>query len=346
MIRAFLTLLTLFLMIESIHAAMPPPLTWDEISKRIQPNHPELQKSDRAVAIEASTSGNGIPPVAVELRDIVSANTGTGTVVPSNRVEVKPPIPGRVDQLLVAEGDTVKKGDIIAWMSSIDRAALLDQARSKGAAEVKKWEALLRPTPLVAPISGTIISLPVEEGQTVAASDIIVVVSDKLMVQVQIDETDIGKVRIGQPVSIELDAYPNRKFKGKVDHIGFDAKVINKVTVYFVDVIPSKTPAEMRSGMTAYVSFLSGVARNVPALPVEAIRTRGGRSMVWVQSGRDKPHPTQVTLGLSDGKCAQISGLPVGTTVVRPLFKSTKKSRDGGGNPLNPQMGRPGGARR
>lgn len=272
-------------------------------------------------------------PINVEARDIVSSITGTGTVVPSNRVEIKPPIPGRVDRILVAEGDTVKKGEIIAWMSSTDRAALLDQARSKGDAEVKKWDAMLRPAPLIAPITGTVIYRPIEAGQTVAASDVLLVVADRLMIQVQIDETDIRKVKIGQPVSIELDAYSDRKFRGTVKHIGYEAKMINNVTVYLVDVIPTAFPSEMRSGMTAYVSFVAGAVRRTPSLPVEAIQSRGGRSFVWVPQGRGTPRSVPVEVGLSDGRYTQIiSGVEVGTRVTVPIKNSSKKSGRSGGS--------------
>ncbi|MCD6413710.1 MAG: efflux RND transporter periplasmic adaptor subunit, partial [Elusimicrobia bacterium] len=49
-----------------------------------------------------------------------------GTIEPRNRLEIKPPIAGRIDNISVAEGDNVKKGEIVAWMSSTERATLLD----------------------------------------------------------------------------------------------------------------------------------------------------------------------------------------------------------------------------
>jgi macrolide-specific efflux system membrane fusion protein len=56
----------------------------------------------------------------------------TGTIVPLNRVEIKPPIAGRIERLLADEGDSVREGQILAWMSSDDRAAILDAARAQG----------------------------------------------------------------------------------------------------------------------------------------------------------------------------------------------------------------------
>src|SRR3954462_14818386 len=88
------------------------------------------------------------------IEDTVEA---TGVVQPLNRVEIKPPIAGRIEKLLVEEGTRVKAGQILGWMSSTDRAAILDAARAKGEDELKHWEDAYKPTPVIAPLSGTII---------------------------------------------------------------------------------------------------------------------------------------------------------------------------------------------
>src|SRR4051812_1144005 len=62
------------------------------------------------------------------IQDTVDA---TGGVAPLNRVEIKPPISGRIERLLVDEGTRVKSGQTLAWMSSSDRAAILDAARAQ-----------------------------------------------------------------------------------------------------------------------------------------------------------------------------------------------------------------------
>src|SRR3989339_996206 len=64
----------------------------------------------------------------------------TGSVSPRNRLEIKPQMGGRIEDVKVVEGQKVIKGETIAVLSSSDRAALLDVARSKGEAELKKWE--------------------------------------------------------------------------------------------------------------------------------------------------------------------------------------------------------------
>ena len=161
----------------------------------------------------------------------------TGVVEPQNRLEIKPSISGRIEEILVHEGDHVRSGDVLAWMSSTERAALIDAARSQGNKELKYWEEVYKKTPLISPIDGEIIDRPVEPGQTVTTSDAVLVLSDRLVVNAQFDETDVGKVKIGQKAFITLDAYPDIQLDGVVDHIAYESQVINNVTIYDVDIL-------------------------------------------------------------------------------------------------------------
>ena len=178
----------------------------------------------------------------VERGDLKVTILSTGTVQPENKLEIKPPVAGRIDSVLVHEGDLVKHGQIIAWMSSTERAALLDAARARGPEEVKRWEDLDKATPIIAPIDGTIILRSAEAGQTVAATDAPLTMSDRLTVKAQVDETDIAQIKLKQSAMIVLDAYPAEKIPAKVDQIAYDAKTTNNVTTYEVDVLPDQTP--------------------------------------------------------------------------------------------------------
>ena len=80
----------------------------------------------------ARSSKESFRRVTVSRTELRVTKTATGEVTPQNRVEVKPPIAGRIEQVLVHEGDAVTQGQVLAWMSSSDRAALLDTARSQG----------------------------------------------------------------------------------------------------------------------------------------------------------------------------------------------------------------------
>ena len=229
-------------------------------------------------------------------------------VQPQNRLEIKPPVAGRVDQVLVVEGQKVSKGQVMAWMSSTERAALIDAARARGPEEVKRWEEIYRPTPILAPINGTVILRNIEPGQTFTGNDAVFVLSDRLIVMAQVDETDIASIRLRQRANIVLDAYPDSPFMGQVDQIAYDATTVNNVTTYNVEVLPDKVPDFMRSGMTANVSFIAAKHEGVLLIPADAVKSRAGHTYVLVppQKPNGAPLEKEVKLGLSDGKRVEV----------------------------------------
>lgn len=277
--------------------------------------------------------------VQVVRGDIEATVLATGIVQPQNRLEIRPPISGRADRILVREGEAVKKGQILAWMSSTERAALLDAARARGPEELAYWEDLFRPTPLIAPLDGVIIARNVEPGQTITSQDAVLVMSDRLIVKAQVDETDIAQVKPGQRALVTLDAYPEHTVAGRVDHISYESKIVNNVTIYEVDVLPDRTRDFMRSGMTANVTFVVASRKDTLVLPVEAIRRANGQTTVWLPnpSGQGRPVSKEVELGLTDGKRVEVlSGLPEGATVLVPVVRVPVQSERTQGSPLTP----------
>jgi macrolide-specific efflux system membrane fusion protein len=278
----------------------------------------------------------------VTREDLQLTILSTGIVQPENRLEIKPPIAGRVEEVLVDEGEDVKKGQILAWMSSTERAALLDAARAKGPAEVKRWEELYRPTPIMAPINGSIILRNVEAGQTFSNADSVFSMSNRLTIKAQVDETDLAQIKKGQKTTVVLDAYPKEKIPGKVEKLAYDAKTVNNVTTYTVDVLPNKTPDFMRSGMTANVTFLISEKPEALTIPSEAIKFNEGKPVVLLPNPKDpkKPIEQPIDIGISDGKRTEVlQGLEEGATIlIADIGLGNGKSA--GGNPFMP-MGRP-----
>ncbi|HWU43108.1 MAG TPA: HlyD family efflux transporter periplasmic adaptor subunit [Bdellovibrio sp.] len=275
-------------------------------------------------------------PVQIKKGDLEVTILATGTVQPENRLDIKAPVAGRMDQVLVQEGQNLRKGQIIAWMSSSERAAMLDAARAKGEEEYKRWAELYLATPIMAPISGTLILRNVEPGQTFTNTDAILTMSDRLTVKAQVDETDISQIKLKESAQIILDAYPGQKIKATVDQIAFDAKTVNSVTTYIVDVLPEKTPEFMRSGMTANVTFFIESRKGVLLVPSEAIKVKEGQTLVNVRGADGKSQSREVQLGISDGKNTEVlDGLDEGETV---LITQLKLNRDGkkSNNPFSP----------
>ena len=263
--------------------------------------------------------------------DMTITVLSTGSVDPQNRLAITPTVAGRMETISVDEGDNVSKGQIIAWMSSTERAALIDAARASGKEAVAKWEELYKPTPIIAPIDGTIIVRNVEEGQTVTNSTEIFVMSDRLTVKAQVDETDIASVKLRDRSVIVLDAYPDKPIESYIDKIAYDATTVNSVTTYIVDVVPYEVPNFMRSGMTANITSYVEEKKGVLALPTDAIRAEGSEFYVLVKKDKNKSYEPEnrirknISVGSSDGNMTEIlSGINENDVV---LLRSTDLSK-------------------
>lgn len=262
---------------------------------------------------------------AVKKGGITLKVLATGSVQPQNRLQIKSPVAGRADQILVREGNKVAKGQILAWISSSERAVLLDSARAQGAEEVKRWEEIYKPTPIIAPLSGTIILRNIEPGQTFTTSDAILVMADRLVISTQVDETDLAQIHLDQKAVVVLDAYPDKSFDAKVNQISYEARTVNNVTTYIVEVLTDEKIDFLRSGMTANVTFFGESRKDIVVIPNEFIRYAAGKAKANVKQDGKKSEERDIELGITDGKRTEIkSGVNEGETVVLEIKKDTK----------------------
>lgn len=264
--------------------------------------------------------------VKIQKGNILAQLPTTGVVIPRNNLSIKPPVAGRIEQVLVDEGQRVKKGDVIAWMSSSERAALLDAARAKGPEEIKYWQDVYKPAPIVAPLDGFITKRNMQPGQFFGQSEDVMVMADVLIVEAQVDETDIGRIKLNQQATVILDAYADQKIAGHVEKIAYQSDTINNVTIYRVDVLPKKVPAFFRSGMSATVNFMMDERRDVLTIPINAVKKSGGRSFSFVMdNGKIKAVP--IKTGLENTENIElISGLAEGQEVVIPTAKIAQEA--------------------
>jgi len=277
---------------------------------------------------DAAAEAQKFIPAKVEIRTLRHTVESTGQVSPANRLEVKSPIAGRIETLLVDEGDKVEKGQVVAWISSTERATLLDTARAKGEEELKYWEEIYKAAPLVAPLSGTVIVRSLEPGQTISSASAVIVVADYLIVVGQVDETDIGALFAGQRVNVKLDAYPDSAFEGTVRRIAYDSKMVSNVTMYEVDATPVNLPDFARSGMTATLTFLVEEHKDALAIPTAALEYRKGNAFVRlpVKDGKE-PESRPVKTGLSENSFTEITeGLAEGEEVLIPQVVRKKET--------------------
>lgn len=121
---------------------------------------------------------------------------------------------------------------------------------------------------IYSPISGIVISRNINEGQTVAASfsapTLFVIAKDlkQMQVEASVDEGDIGKIEVGQEVDFTVDAFPDKKFFGRVSQIRLSPVIVSKVVTYSVMINVFNEKLLLKPGMTATVNIIAAKANN------------------------------------------------------------------------------------
>ena len=143
---------------------------------------------------------------------------------------------------------------------------------------------------VTAPLNGVVIKKGVELGDTItsgvssfSAGTVVFTVADlaSLIVRVNLNEVDIAKVRVGQPVRISLDAYPQRAFTGKVRFVAPAADLVEKIKVFKVEVALDELTESFRTGMSANVEILGEKRDKAVSVPLEALQRRNGQTVVY-----------------------------------------------------------------
>jgi HlyD family secretion protein len=202
----------------------------------------------------------------------------------------------------------------------------------------------LADTELLAPVTGILLKKLVEEGQIVASGisattggTSIAIVADvsKLMVEANIDETDISKVKVGQPVEISLASGGKERFHGKVDLILPRGEIDSNVIVFKVRIgIDGDVFGRVYAGMTATVDVKVGERKRVLLVPSEAVRMDKNNTVVHVPSGPlgDAFTVVPVKIGLDNGTKAEIlEGLEEGAEIL--VTKPVDDPKNNGGRP-------------
>ena len=152
-------------------------------------------------------------------------------------------------------------------------------------AQVKQFSAALQSaqidldhTKITAPVDGVVVSRNVDVGQTVAASlaapTLFLIAQDltKMQVDTNVSEADVGRVRVNQPATFTVDAYPGRMFTGTVTSIRKAPINVQNVITYDAVIGVSNPDLKLFPGMTANVKILVNQRLNVLKVPNAALR--------------------------------------------------------------------------
>lgn len=200
-------------------------------------------------------------------------------------------------------------------------------------------------------IDGVVLDRQVEIGQTVASSfstpTMFIIAKDltNMQVEADIDEADIGQVRVGQHVNFTVDAYPKETFTGTVGQIRLQPTVTNNVVTYTVVINTPNPDEKLFPGMTASVEIVTQCDTAL-LVPMEALSftpsmelmklldspgisgdSRSYSKQVWLKKD-NSIHPVPVETGINDGvNAVLVSGINEGDTIVLNATAEKKQSR-------------------
>jgi HlyD family secretion protein len=133
-------------------------------------------------------------------------------------------------------------------------------------------------TNIYSPIDGEVVERAMDVGQTVAASlsapKLFVIANDlsRMQILASVDESDIGKIVAGQPVTFTVQSFPERQFTGSVEQVRLNSTTLNNVVSYTAVVSVSNADGKLLPGMTASVKLVTGTADSVLTVPAAALR--------------------------------------------------------------------------
>ena len=221
----------------------------------------------------------------------------------------------------------------------------LDQAEADYKADLAQYNQSmvnLNYTKITAPVSGMIISREIDLGQPVAASfqapELFTIAQDleKMQIEVNVSEADIGKVKEGQEVIYTLDGYPNSEFYGKVTQVRISPTTVSNVVTYSVIVTVDNSDLKLKPGMTANVSIITAKNENVLSVPNIALKftpktdgTKYKTQGLWVKNGL-KNERVDITTGASDDSFTEVKGKNIyeGEKILVGIKGGKKKFND------------------
>ncbi len=311
--------------------------------------------------------------IAVSKGDLYSVVAATGTISPVNSVEISSRVTGLITEVKVKENDYVKAGQTLLVLDDSSLKAQVAQyyaqlqnyqaiyERSKKLAAVggqsaqqletdrtnylvaqsnyDNYASQLEYFVIKSPVDGMVIGKPTPAGQTVAqgisSPQVIMTIADmsKMQIKVLVDETDIGKVKVGQNVVFTVDSYADRNFNGKVTSISRSATTSSNVIYYPVYVDVDSADGLLYPTMTARVNIQTGESHNTLILPLSAVKEEKGQKYVKVLAN-GLIQQVNVQTGISDDTNVEIiSGLQEGDQVVVTASKPKTSTNQNFGPP-------------
>lgn len=216
----------------------------------------EQKKQVFAVSVTEAVRG--------ELNDYIEVN---GDVAAKTTVDAYPDNSGKLSRLLVEVGDYVRKGAVIGRV---------DPSRPG-----QTFEA----SPVEAPISGTVTSLPLQEGSTVSPQITVARISDmrNLEIRAAVAEKYISRMEPGLPVTATFQAFPGERYAGRVREVSPTVDPVARTLDIKIDLLGRND--ELRAGMFAEVRIVTAQKQDIVKIPADCMVERFGEDFVFVLTG-------------------------------------------------------------
>jgi HlyD family secretion protein len=228
----------------------------------------------------------------------------------------------------------VKRDDVVQSQAQVEHAE----------AVVRNAQTQMGYTTIIAPRSGVVVKKYVEAGSIITAGKssmggtgagiTIVDIADvsRMRILVDVDETDIAQIKIGQKVEIAVESYPDKRFTGEVTKIAPQAVVDQSITTIPVTVEIAQPDRRLKPGMNATCDFIIARKDDVLVAPNEAVKVTPRGSTVTMME-RGKPVPRPVKVGIEGSEVSEIiSGLREGDEVVIGSIESGSSERGSSGD--------------
>lgn len=320
---------------------------------------------------ESKDDSAGMMAVA-ERRDIESTLLLTGEVTPDVQVDVKPEVGGKIKELHVEVGQTVKRGTVLATIDdtdllnekasaettiegakvSVDKAhgnyeraeglfkqklisreafanlkadfEIAENTLDKARRSLQTVEDKLAKTKVLAPSDGTVLSMPVVEGQVVVAAasvnsgTTLMTFADlsRLLIKSHVNQVDAPRLSTGLPVEVNMSETGQDPVKAHIDFIAPLATVKNNIKGFEVHAEIEDNDGRMKPGMSVSMNVPVGRADQAVSVPVTAVFRDRKENVVYVRNGTNT-EKRKVVLGVTDMSFAEVkSGLKEGEKIM------------------------------
>lgn len=338
-------------------------------------------------ASSAATAPAAMNTATVEKSSAKSIVSATGTIKPLNSVEISSKITALIKEIPVKENETVRAGDILVVLEDKELETRLDQARYKVNNAKTKYErtaylhsigaksdqdlddALLEyqtassslagvqsnvdDTVILAPMDGVVVGEPKTVGTLVAQGvnnpTVIMTIADlsKKQISAKVDETDIGRVKVGQKAMFTVDAYTGKSFTATVTNISqtdvdsswSSSSSSSAAVIYYNVTLDADDPENLlKPAMTARVDITVAEKENALMVPLAALKTSSEGQYVTLAKPDGTVEKVTVKTGIYSGDKVEVTeGLAEGDQLVvsysKPAEKSSGKIGHPGGGP-------------